>query len=391
MEAWGASGARALAGRADPYSLVDPQILGILGAPPALAGREGPCGLAGSRVPGPGLCAPAAGEESGAGCCPDCSFSLVVKGLAFECPQCARVFVDEADRAAELHRTAAKTPGEASMRGRLRVVGPEASWFQPDMDRSNPVEGREIQKRAVYTELQRLNRDFEGRGGKPFPLDVLQAVARHYNVVQARCVKRSQQKRKILSALLYHLCIKNGFHRSEKDAADFAQLSTKGIAGGDDFLREAGFAGQDLDLDKNPTHPLIRTAMSLLDLYVDDHPAVAAATAAIVGVAEEQMLSSDTVKQSKVNAALYEVLRRSGVTVRLAEFAEKCETRSATLKKFLNVLADYHSFFEKLYEKHGLDGAPPPLAEDVKKSKKKGRRAAGPTSRRSGSGGRSPP
>lgn len=384
MEAWGSSGARALAGREDPYSLVDPQILDILGTPPA--GGGGPCGLADPQISGP----------SPAGHCPDCFSSLVVKGLAFECLRCARVFVDEADRAAELHRTAAKTPGEASMRGRLRVVGPEASWFQPDMDRSNPVEGREIQKRAVYTELQRLNRDFEGRGGKPFPLDVLQEVACQYNGVQARCVKRSQQKRKILSALLYHLCIKSGFHRSEKDAADFAQLSTKGIAGGDDFLREAGFAGQELDLDRNPTHPLIRTAMSLLDLYADDHPTVAAATAAVVGVAEEHMLSSDTVKQSKVNAALYEVLRRSGVTVRLAEFAEKCETRSATLKKFLTVLADYHSFFEKIYADHGLDGAPP--AEDEKKGKKecgkkgaRGGAAAGPTSRRSGSGGHSPP
>ena len=96
--------------------------------------------------------------------------------MEYKCPICQEVF-EAADIQDVLPTSSPSGPSAASLRGRLRIVGPEAGWFQPDMDRTNPGESSERKKKSTYAELLRFNREYENSGGNPFSKDVLNAAA----------------------------------------------------------------------------------------------------------------------------------------------------------------------------------------------------------------------
>ena len=85
--------------------------------------------------------------------------------------------------------------------GRLRIVGPDAAWFQNDLDRTNPSTSAEALKKSTYLELVRYNCEYAGRRGNPFPLCVLAEVADNYHIIQQEEIKRCMMKKLILAAL----------------------------------------------------------------------------------------------------------------------------------------------------------------------------------------------
>jgi hypothetical protein len=297
--------------------------------------------------------------------CPDCRRPLQVSGLEYECPDCRAVF-EAADYADVLPTSAHEEPGAGALRGRLRVVGPEAGWYQPDLDRTNPSDNAEQQKKATYSELLHFNKELERRcqsagpgerAVNPFPLDVLQDVAELYYTVQQNQVKRSMMKKLILAALIYHACIARGFTRTRAEVACLVGLPTQGIARGDDFIRSIDEdVGFDLNMNEDRLRPHVTTVFTLLGLAGKEHEPLRSAVADIVRRADAASVGARSVMRSKVAAATAEVLRRKG----LAEFSEPkvaalCSIRTHTIRRFRDVLAAYHSKFADIYRAYGLD------------------------------------
>ena len=226
------------------------------------------------------------------------------------------------------------------------------------MDRTNPGESSEQQKKTTYAELLRFNREYESRGGNPFPKDVLQDVAESYYVVQQDSVKRSMMKKGILAALVFHTCISRGFTRTRAEAAEFAKLPNHGIARGDDFLRSIDEdKGLDINMNEDRLRPHIVTTFALLDLRDECYEPLREAVAEIVQIADAGSIGFRSVMRSKVTATTAEVLRRKGMAFSAQDVASKCRIRIHTINRFLNELAEYHSHFEETYRTHGLDSS----------------------------------
>ena len=149
--------------------------------------------------------------------CPECNHTLIIRDLAYECPVCHIILEEGNIQDVPVNY-------ETTSRKRLRVVGAEAKLYQSDLDRGSPEELSESQKKSTYQELLRYNRDLASTGGNPFPLNVLQSVAENYCIVQRINVKRSEAKKYILAALVFHTCIEHGFMRSKEDVAKLFQL-----------------------------------------------------------------------------------------------------------------------------------------------------------------------
>lgn len=349
----------------DPYGILGDDPYGMLGAASGEGGGDMLAALMSGSVDG----APAGAPDtsgvalSGRAClarpgdvCPECRCALQVSGMEYECPACHEVF-EAADIQDVLPNSNPEAPGSASLRGRLRIVGPEAGWFQPDLDRTNPGESSEQQKKTTYAELQRLNKEYESRGGNPFPLDVLEAVAMNYYIIQQGAVKRSMMKKGIIAALVFHICIWRGFARTRAAAAEFAQLPNHGIARGDDFLRSIDEdRGLDIDMNEDRLRPHIVTTFAHLDLAEECYEPLREAVADIVKIADAKSIGYRSVLRSKVIAATAEVLRRKGMAdITETVVSAKCQIRAHTIRRFLDALKEHHSHFEETYRTHGLN------------------------------------
>lgn len=286
--------------------------------------------------------------------CPECGCPLIVRELSYECPKC-HIIREPADLADVLPVSRFKTPGAEAYRGRLRIVGSGANWYQRDLDRTNPSKYSETQKKTIYAELLRFNNDFASRGGNPFTLDVLKDVAENYHIIQKNSVKRSTMKRSILAALVFHSCIRLGFIRNKKDVAEFAKLPTHGIARGDDFVRSVHEDnGLEIDVNCSRLNPHITTTFAELDLSGEEYETLREAVRAIVMIAEDNHIGFKSVLRSKVIAATWEVLRRAEIAITMNDVVTKCHIRKHTIQRFLNNLVAYHSYFEEEYRKHEL-------------------------------------
>lgn len=310
-------------------------------------------------------------RESGArsgDVCPECLEALVVKGIEYECPVCRAVF-RAADLAAVIPVSAPAEPGAQALRGRLRMVGPESGWYQPDLDRTNPGDYAETQKKTTYAELKRLNAVYLGRGGNPFPHNVLMEVVTNYNFVQREAVKRSQMKRVILAALLFHACIKHGFVRSKEEVSEWAGLNSHGIARGDDYLRRIDEdKGLEINMNRCRLEAHIATNLRKLGLADARYGPVGDAVAAVVRRATERSVGIISILRSKVIATIYEVAVRGRALLRrldpkappitVGDVVERCKVRKHTIVRFRQELANYHSLFADLYAAHGLASGP---------------------------------
>lgn len=342
---------------ADPFG-----VLGDAGADETAAALSALSALvSGLRADG----APRGAQARPGDVCAECACPLVVQDMSYECLICHAVY-EAADIHDVLPVSAPEVVGAGALRGRLRIVGREAGWYQPDLDRTNPGESTEAQKKSTYAELVRYNREYEERGGNPFPLNILETVASSYNVVQQHCVKRSQAKKAILAALVFHACIAEGFTRQRPEVAELLQLPNHGIARGDDFLRSIDEdRGLEIDINCDRLGPHITSAFVQLDLesraYDGAREALRAAVTRIVRAAEENHIGVRSNLRSKVIAAIWEVLRRTRppLPFTIDDVSGRCSIRKHTIKRFLEELGKFHSRFEKIYGECGLDASPP--------------------------------
>lgn len=260
---------------------------------------------------------------------------------------------------------AADEPRPEAGAGRLRIVGPGSNQLQPDLYRSGCGSSDSTRKKQTYEEYVAYRSEWiRVNQACPFPLDALKLAADYYHGVQKLCVKRAQNKKHIMAAILQQSCIMCGFAPTPSDVAKFMQLPTRGIARGRNFLHSvAADGGLDINVHIDPTVPTIQTLFAALHYDGAAYQPLQEAVFRIIEIAKANVIGMSSQLRSKVAGATYVVLRRCADPCLVAkvpslqEFCTAAKIRKNTIDRFVKDLDSYHSYFVEAYRAAGLDAS----------------------------------
>jgi len=253
-------------------------------------------------------------------------------------------------------------PRAAPHGAQLRIVGPNSSQLQPDLYRSGEGNTPTVQRKQIYDEFVKYRDAYVERGGRAFPFNALALAADNYNTVQRLLVKRSQNKKFIMSACLEVGCREIGFDPGKKEITNFMQLPCSGNARGTNFVRKLAADGLiDVDINIDPRKPEITTFFAYLGFDGDAYAPLREAVLDVVQTATDKKIAPNSVPRSKVAGAMYTVLRRCKNKAlvpkppNLQDFCQTISIRRNTVERVLAQLEAYHSYFVACYERAGLD------------------------------------
>lgn len=248
---------------------------------------------------------------------------------------------------------------------KLRIVGYNSSHFQPDLYRSDNGNINLLQKKQILTEYKNYRHQFIEKGGRPFPLTACELATEYYNMIQQKCVKRSQNKKSIMAACLWQACLLIDFAPSKIEISQFMQLPHKGIARGNNFIRALVSDGQlDINPNTDPLYPEIRTLFLQLDYTDDKYKQLHEIVYNVIQIATTNSIGINSLPRSKVIGTTYIVLKRcrdkSLVAVPPVDTKEFCKNRirKNTIDRFINEINSYHSYFKEYYISVGLYSDP---------------------------------
>lgn len=301
--------------------------------------------------------------------CPACGSQMRRRETEEECEACGATL--EAEQEGE------EGAGERRRNtgpGRLRIVGPNSGYYQPDLDSSSTSDGAEAQRKGLFEEFLKYRQLYMEGGGTSISTGICEQAANMYHEVQQQFTKRSSKKRVIMAECLRRACIANNFVPPPKNCAAFMRLPTEGVAAGENFLRAMKAQGlTTIDVDQDMCPPMIATTFRALGLEgkdsisARDRANLRRAVEEVVRVANENNIGTGSVLRSKVAGATFAVLKRAttaGVrlpwaALTLKDFCEKSGgIRKNTIERFLDELTDYHSHFVEAYKAAGIDAAP---------------------------------
>lgn len=317
------------------------------------------------------------------------------------CPDCGRVYTRPCE---EEQAQFAPRLTDAKVAPRLRMVGADAFAQQRLLDKSSSTDGKAACVQDIIQELTSYNREFSQTTGKVYPPAVLAEVAHRYveDVRTEGQVIRAQNKQAVLALLVFIHSQKYG--RTRQDAAQLLQLNTNGLAKGENKLRRLGACEQLLNQD--PHSDQIDAVFVSLGIVYNPRPvpgqteleeaaarergedlvrvdAAGARTMAELKTAALELLAVGQesnvgtlglAPRTRAIGAAYCVLRRaaragrlpvlwrmpsaaivpSGERGSLEWLAQKCNIRRQTLDGFLRIVAEYHSRFQPVFERHGF-------------------------------------
>ena len=283
-----------------------------------------------------------------------------MNGLEYVCDGCGLIV--EGDSAEPGDDDA---PRSAPTTARLRIVGRNSNQLQPDLYRSGEGTTAEAQKKQILEEYLVYRQLYIEAGGRAFPINACERASEYYNKVQRLCVKRSQNKKAIMSACLWRACISIGFAPTKPEIAAFMQQPNKGIARGDNFVRSLIADGKmDIEANADPSRAEIVTLFAHLGYDGEQYDRLREAVYEVVQTAIKNSIAVSSILRSKVAGASYVVLRRCtdrslvSKPMSLQEFCQE-RIRKNTAERVLRQIDAYHSFFEGVYRQYGLDPTPP--------------------------------
>lgn len=248
---------------------------------------------------------------------------------------------------------------------KLRIVGFNSNHFQPDLYRSDNGNISITQKKQILAEYKDYRQRFIEAGGRPFPLTACELATDFYNMIQQKCVKRSQNKKAIMAAVLWQACLLINFAPSKIEISKFMQLPHKGIARGNNFIRTL-VSNKQLDLDPNtdPVYPEIRTLFIQLEYLDEKYKTLHDIIYNIIQIAVENSIGINSLPRSKVIGTTYIVLKRCqdktlvpNPPMDTKDFC-KNKIRKNTIDRYINEINSYHSYFKPYYEEVGLYSGP---------------------------------
>lgn len=289
--------------------------------------------------------------------CAGCGGQLhkIISGLEYICESCG--YVLEGDTSIV---TSDDTPATQTC-GRIRIVGANSGYLQSGLYRDCGGITAEMQKKQLYEELMNYQAEYTQKDhGRSIPYNICKRTAELYNKVQQSHVKRSQNKRSIMAALLRQACLESEISIQIPEIAKFMKLPSLGISRGQNFIHTMVSAGEmDVDIHIDPRKAEANSMMAYLELDGEKYLPIKEATLQIVDVAVKLNIGTSSNMRSKVAGALFEVLNRSKLIkqkITIQEFCKSCSgIRKNTVERFTTELKKYHSKFISVYEENQLD------------------------------------
>lgn len=247
------------------------------------------------------------------------------------------------------------------MNNKLRIVGPNRNRFQPDLYRSDSGNTNKLQKTHIMNEYKEYRQKHIDSGGRSFPLLACELATDYYNLIQKHCVKRSQNKKSIMAACLWHACLQINFAPSKTEISKFMQLPHKGIARGSNFIRTLVSDGKlDIDPNINPLIPEIQTLFLQLGYLDEKYKVLHDIVYNIITIASNNLIGVNSMSRSKVIGTTYIVLKRCRNTelvpnppTNTKEFCKNGIMKN-TIDRYIHEINAYHSYFKEYYESVGL-------------------------------------
>lgn len=280
--------------------------------------------------------------------CAQCGAQMYCSSNNLEsiCKECGCIVDNTADAEEE-------QPVIMSGISRLRLVGVNSSYLQPDLYKSNCSDAN-AQRGQIYNEYKECRAKYILEGGQTMPLDACSMAADLYSSIQQVHVKRSQNKKSIMAACFYYACLDLGFTMRKSEIAAFMQLKVGGIARGLNFCKRIDSDGEiALNIDIDPCKPEITTLFNQLELRGTDYAPLKEAVFDIVQTAIANNIGIKSVLRSKCAGAVLDVITRAKLVV--PEELLKKTVKTNTAEKFTTCLRDYKRYFTPIYKKHKLE------------------------------------
>lgn len=184
-----------------------------------------------------------------------------------------------------------------------------------------------------------------------------------------RTILRSANKKETLAALLYYICLSEGFACQKVALSKMFQLGKDGFASGEKYIRFFVSQGKiDIDLNISRVNPEINTLFNYIkDLFViteeteEDYNNLKKAIISIHLILEEKFIAERSCVKSRIIGTSYIVIKRCKNkklipnTPTISKFCTNDIIRKTTVEKFITEMNDFHSNFVEVYKKYNLE------------------------------------
>lgn len=191
-----------------------------------------------------------------------------------------------------------------------------------------------------------------------------------YHGAKKRTILRSANKKETLAALLFYVCLNEGFTCSKHAISEMFLLEKDGFAMGEKYIRF--FISQkkiDLDLNISRIKPEINTLFnSINDIFnineetEEEYKQLKVAVCAIHEILEKNNIAERSCVKSQIIGASYVVIKRCKNKILIShvpDIVKFCgdRIRKSTVEKFIVEMNLRHSAFINIYKKFNLDDA----------------------------------
>jgi len=190
-----------------------------------------------------------------------------------------------------------------------------------------------------------------------------------YETAKKRTILRSANKKETLAALLYYICLSEGFSCQKFAISKMFHLGKDGFASGEKYIRFFVSHGKiDIDLNISRVHPEINTLFnSIADIFTineeteEDYENLKKAVIAIHEILENKFIAENSCVKSTIIGSSYIVIKRCKnkklikITPTISKFCSNGIIRKTTVEKFITGIKAYHSHFVDVYKKYNLE------------------------------------
>lgn len=286
--------------------------------------------------------------------CPNCDTPMDLAGIEYQCRDCGLTKLNESD---------GNKDHDETVSGSIRITtgANRGRFYNVNGDYAR------TQKKMILDQLVSRQSKYSGPA---FPMNILNATACQYNLIQKmimedeidedgkvsgqkKFVRRGNIKDEVLAGLIHFECIRENLVRKKKDIAEFMGLNTNGFARGEDILRNLEAEGKiDIPVDKEPIEGFVDRYLCALDLenakynqFIID----------LVNESEAKKIGMNSQISSKIVGAIWILITKYklGITSQALEKAAD-NTKKNTFTKFSKIILDNMNCFGHIFDRHGV-------------------------------------
>lgn len=190
-----------------------------------------------------------------------------------------------------------------------------------------------------------------------------------HETAQERTILRSANKKETLSALLYYICLSEGFSCQKFAISKMFHLSKDGFASGEKYIRFFVSHGKiDIDLNISRVLPEINTLFNdmeylftINDETIEDYENLKEVVILMHEILEKKFIAENSCVKSRIIGSSYIVIKRCknkkliADSPTISKFCSNGIIRKTTVEKFITEVKLYHSHFVDVYKQYNLE------------------------------------